>query len=297
MSAVDFRVPTVEEIREAEKKKVVVRMLTVYADDSSDGSNERVFAVGGVACHQHEWDEFKPKWLQRTKGKIFHATDCESDQGDFRGVPHAQNKELYKRLTNLLASSTIMGFGIAIDLKGYRRFMGDPYGDAEYFYCFAPVVSYFIRYAALRKQQVRFIFDINHKVKSNAAFLYENFMCRLPEYKQYVDMINDDLGYSTSRSFGIQVADLFTYETMKRLDNEIGPVKRQLRKSLKRLYDTKRFECRFARADYWEGASKRFKNLTDQADQDYEAWRLRFKGPHNIETQIRHLIYKESQKD
>jgi len=65
-------------------------MLSVYADDSSDEKGERTFAVAGIIGTQEEWDAIKLKWVKRTSGKIFHAADCESGYGDYKGIPRIQ---------------------------------------------------------------------------------------------------------------------------------------------------------------------------------------------------------------
>ncbi|PYX94192.1 MAG: hypothetical protein DMG67_02145 [Acidobacteria bacterium] len=35
-------------------------------------------------------------WVDRTGGIPFHATDCDSDRGDYEGKSHSENKALYK---------------------------------------------------------------------------------------------------------------------------------------------------------------------------------------------------------
>ncbi|MHC1729224.1 MAG: hypothetical protein AB9866_25040 [Syntrophobacteraceae bacterium] len=70
----EFRVPTVEEIREARKKRLILQMLTVYGDESADESSRRVFVVAGVVGTQAEWDNLEPLWLDHTGGIPFHST-------------------------------------------------------------------------------------------------------------------------------------------------------------------------------------------------------------------------------
>ncbi|HEY9072649.1 MAG TPA: hypothetical protein VIN67_00835 [Desulfobaccales bacterium] len=138
-------------------------MLSVFADDSSDEKGKRIFAIAGVMGTQEEWDALKIKWLDRTGGKIFHATDCDSDHGDFKDIPHDQNKKLYKDLTKLLAQTKMMGFGFAIDVKSFRIFLPDALEDAPYIKCFIHLISTFAGLASyvIPQQKIGFTFDIN----------------------------------------------------------------------------------------------------------------------------------------
>src|SRR5712691_11510659 len=71
-------------------------LLSVFADESHDETSARVFAVAGLFGNESQWDYLNEKWLGCTQGKIFHATECDTDQGDFSETTHAENKKLYK---------------------------------------------------------------------------------------------------------------------------------------------------------------------------------------------------------
>jgi hypothetical protein len=57
----------------------------------------------------------------RCGGIPFHATDCESNRGDYRNIPNDENKAMYRDLTGILAASMVGGIGIAIDLTAQKR--------------------------------------------------------------------------------------------------------------------------------------------------------------------------------
>ncbi len=93
----NFKVPTLEEIREERKKRIIITIASVYGDDmgdrlhaycddSADGSGMRTFAFAGIVGTQEEWDEINPAWLKCTGGKEFHGTNCESGHGDYKGI-------------------------------------------------------------------------------------------------------------------------------------------------------------------------------------------------------------------
>jgi hypothetical protein len=125
------------------KKRLIVAMLTVYGDDSSDAAGVRTFAVAGVMATQEEWDILKPEWIKCTRGKIFHATDCESGYGVYKGIPRDQRLKEYKAATQLLVNTNMIGFGYAMDIDRYKTFMPNIFEDGPYFHCFVGVITAF----------------------------------------------------------------------------------------------------------------------------------------------------------
>ena len=277
----------------------MIKVLSVFADDASDAKSERIFVVAGVMGTQEEWDNLETKWLARTSGQIFHATDCESDRGDFKNIPHEQNKKLYKDLTKLLAETPMMGFGSAIDINAYRTFMEGALEDAPYFHCFVRVILYFVKWTRviIPQQKVKFTFDINPKTRFNAAFLYDNLLCRRREYTQYTQYMDKDLSFATRETVGIQVADLFTYEVMKHFDNQFGPVKRRTRLSLETLLKTHRFVPHYYTREYFEAFAKNIKDIESRSgvsSEKYIEWLKEHNCLDNAENRTRYAIYLES---
>lgn len=295
-----FKIPTLEEIREARQKRYIAAVLIVYGDDSTDEKGERIFAVAGVMGTQEEWDILKPKWVEHTGGKIFHATDCESGYGDYNGIPKDKRLKEYKDLTQLLVNTKMMGFGFAVDIKAYRTYISDGFEDGPYFYCFVGVVMAFAETAYLHvpRQTVQFIFDINHKVRYNAAFLYDNYITQLDDWK-YRSCIEDKIGFTTSKTVEIQVADLFAHETMKHFDNELTN-QRRIRKSLDAILDTDRFKCLI----YDENKLQKMRDDYNAFEiecgkvgimrENYDNWLSKHNCQDNCENKTRYLMYLKS---
>lgn len=269
-----FRVPTAEEFRETRKKILVIHMLTCFGDESIDEQRARVFAAAGVMGIQEEWDELEPKWLEATGGKVFHATDCLSGWGEYENIPWEARDKEYRSLVQLLVQSRMIGHGAAIDLMGYNEAVRDSRDDATYFYSFLNVVVNITNIAKniIPQQQIKFVFDINHEVQYNAAFIYENFLVKRPQYAKLTSIMDKELGFATRDKVGIQVADLFAYETMKDLDNKIGPVRRPTRISFEKLYNTKRFEVKFLRESDFRDFSIRNAEQLKLLNKDCKRW-------------------------
>ena len=92
--------------------------------------------------------------------------------------------------------------------------------------------------AQFNGETIKFIFDMREESTYNAGILFR-VMQSIPNWQQY---ISSGLTFEHARnSPRLQAADLFVREVMKAWDNRVAPVKRQMRKSWKRLLDTGRF--------------------------------------------------------
>ena len=268
-------------------------MLIVYGDESSDQKRNRIYAVVGIIGTQEEWDNLEIKWIKRTGGKIFHAADCDSDQGDFKNNSHKDNKKLYIDLTNILASSPLMGFGVAIDLKGFKINFPEMTNDDSYYYCFVRLLRYFANMTSyyLTKEKAKYIFHNNLDTSMNAATIFD-FIAKIPEwnYKNYLSGI----AFESSEKVGIQVADLFARETMKHFDNIFGPVQRPTRIPMQILRATERFKIDYSSKYDFENYLKQLDKDTAIKKEDYDKWLKDNKINDSASNKIRYLAYLDS---
>lgn len=275
-------------------------MLCVYGDDSSDEKGVRTFAVAGIAGTQEEWDAIKPAWMACTGGKIFHATDCESGYGDYKGIPKIERLKEYKELTEILVNTKMMGIGVAVDIAGFKDNLPESINDAPYYHCFARVVIGFAQlgYMSIPRQKVKFIFDRNYKVKYNSILMLE-YISNLSEY-YYSEYIDDgEIGFATNKLVEIQATDLFAHEIMKELDNQLGPVKRPRRKSLTELYKTGRFRWGISTRHDFEVIKNEMEYLENENNirhEDYKQWLSSYRLIDNNSNRIRYMIFLESMK-
>jgi hypothetical protein len=277
----------------------LIFVYSVCGDESSDETHARVFAVAAIFGGETEWDAFNKKWLARTGGKVFHATDCDTDQGDYRDCEHAENKRLYKDLTALLADSRLLGFGSAIDLAGHNEFFPDVPVDVPYYRCFREVVlrcAEWIRMAVPREEAARFIFDSRPESNHNAGVLYD-YLVNIPEWKS--DVLFEEVVFSHRKPVGVQAADLYAREVMKHLDNDVGPVKRPERLSFTALRKSQRFGCDLIMREYFKDFRRRFDEVAEGAGmrrEDYAAWVKRHNVVDNVSSRQRYLIDLEAKE-
>lgn len=246
--------------------------MFVYGDDSSDERKERVTAIGIVLGSEVMWARLEPRWIARNEGVPFHAKDCESDQGDYRNIPHAENKALYRDLVTMLADSELGGLGVSIDLEAQRRIVPNSI-DFMYYKAFMEMLPYVSRFSAQVNRIAKFTFDISTENEYNAALLYSYFKENEPEMsKQFAKEISFGSAKDSAR---LQVADLMAFEAMKALDNIVGPVKRKTRRSWAALQSTSRFETIAFSSDWFSDYRAHYADLEKIVgfnQKDYEQW-------------------------
>jgi hypothetical protein len=293
-----FDLLALELIRQIRKQRFVIYMFTVYADESTDAKSERIFAVAGVMGTQEEWDELEIKWVARTGGKIFHATDCESGYGAYKNIPIEKCHKEYETLTNIIVNSRLISFASILNIADHNKVFRKDLKEGPYYHCFLSVVIKFIKLAriSLPPQVVKFVFDINHKMEYNAAYLYENYLFKQPEYKEYAQYMGKELAFATSEKIGIQVADLISHEAMKHWDNiYFTHNKRHTRKSIEELFNSNRFMWNYYGRDYFNMMDKKLQQSSWQ--EDYKKWLSKYRRQDNAENRTKYLIYLDSQKD
>lgn len=232
-----------ERIRSEQRELTL--MLIAYGDDSADERQERVFAAGAVVARREEWDDILPTWLkQNPMERPFHAKNCDSDRGDFKGRTHEENKQLYFDNVHLFVKSRrLFGAGVAISVRDYWDLF--PFAPEDrfwpYYMCFAGVLASICRIAQLSipPERIKVTFD-NDPAKKIDSRIYE-FVAKQPG--SLAACLDDGMDFRNHRTQAeLQVADLIARETMKDLDNRIGPKRRWPRQSLIELKRSKRFD-------------------------------------------------------
>lgn len=261
-------------------------MLSVFGDESSDETRSRVFAVGGILGSAEDWTAFREKWSARLDGKVFHAADCEAGRGDFKGMDRESRQKLFNDLTQILVDSRLMGYGRSIHIHGCREVAPKAifdFPDMPYYDCFLKTVVYLADLAGkfIPRDRVEFTFDQHKVTQYNTGLLYEWIT-------QYHNDMVEKISFSTRRESGVQAADLWTREAMKRADSHVRKEPPNTRPQLQALLDTKRFRAKLTVG--WEMAedfAKQDINEADRAAEEYEAWRTANKLVDNLSNRFR----------
>jgi len=261
--------------------KLVAVMILVYGDDSADEKRERVSAVAVVIGSEQMWAWLEPQWIARTDGIPFHARDCESDEGDYKGIPHKQNKGLYKDLTTMLSLSDLCGLGVAIDHIAQRQVF--PLSmELAYYKAFTKLMEVVRNVACRFGKSAKFTFDIGTENEYNAGLLYSIVREDDPEMLQ---RFNPEISFVSAKySPRLQAADLLAYEAMKALDHTVGPNKRR-RNSWDVLRATERFDALAYGTDWFQGLKANLGELEQKVgfnQQDYLKWLSERNRQHNM---------------
>jgi len=218
--------------------------LVVYADESTDERQQRVFAVGGVMATEAEWDQFIPKWLAITDGIPFHSADCESGHGAYEGWPLKRRRKLYSDLVKLVAGANpLLGIGSVVNLQEFWAVFPRVAPDSPFFLCFQDAVVNFGLAARLviPIDHLNVVFDRSERHQSRATALFEKFKKPGSYDELPLNAIRFD---SRDRAPGLQVADLIARESFKHLDNQLSP-KLRSRLSMRALGSSQKFRFRF----------------------------------------------------
>jgi hypothetical protein len=271
-----------------------------YGDDSADEKRQRVCAVAGVVGTWSSWRTLEREWLIRTNGIPFHATYCESDLGDYKGRPHAENKALYKDMAIMLANSTVYGIGVAVDLSAARRvFPANPdIAEIAYYRSFTRIIEVMKNVAKESGEIADVTFDMRLDTEHNAGLLYGSTRENQPEWTPYLaEKITFEFSHKQPR---IQVADLIAYETMRGLDNRVGPKKRPIRKSWIPLHDSGRFLREEYSDDWFQRLKADYAELEKRVgfgEKDYKDWLQKKNRQHNMTNVILFFDWFDKHKE
>lgn len=275
-------------------------MLSAFGDESADETSQRVFCVAAIVAPAESWNDLKGAWVDRTGPTPFHATDCDSDQGDYSNTRHADNKALYKDLTQILSQGTVRGYARAVGLRAYNEhFPGTP-RDMTYYWTFLHVVHQLTKFSISLGSQIDFTFDSRKESDGNAGYLYSIFASS----PDYIDSVSSKVSFECSKKNPeIQMADLFAREAMKELDRDFVLPRRERRKSLQCLLDSKRFDVEIYDDEYFRDFKAKFSEVETSAGMsklEYAQW-LSERGdgenaaPDNPRNRMRYLQWKETQ--
>jgi hypothetical protein len=235
---------------------VCAAMILAYGDDSSD--------------------------IVRTGGIPFHAHDCDSDHGDFEHTTHEENKALYRDLTIMAAESHVQGFAVVIDLIASQRvFPGSP--ELAYYRAFLRVIEYMKKCAEGNREMAEFTLDMRMESEHNAELLYRSVRETEIDWTSHLaDKVSFEFSKKNPR---LQVVDLFARESMKALDNKIGPVKRPPRKSWEALDRSHKFQIEVYSDGWFDGLKRDYPKLEEMVgfcEKDYLEWLKQRNRHHNM---------------
>jgi hypothetical protein len=250
--------------RTAKVLSVEVVMLTVFGDESVDSTQQKVFATAALLGDENQWKALREKWLQRMNGRIFHAADCEGGYRDFKDTSHTENLALYKDLTTILAKSGLIGFGVAIDLVGLKKYFPDVREENPYISCFLRTVKFLAEKARLcvPSSGVEVTFDQHPTNEYNAGLIYQYM--KLDGDWSAGSLLAEKVSFASRKEPGIQAADLWAREVMKYLERYLENMPtRTTRKSMLALEATNLFGADYLMEEFYKSMRVKYQELVE----------------------------------
>jgi hypothetical protein len=257
-------------------------VIHVYGDDGADANKERVIAVAVIAGTEEWWQNVEDQWVVRCGGIPFHATDCESNQGDYRNISYEENKAMYRDLTGILAASMVGGIGVAIDLTAQKKIIPGALPLA-YYRAFLECVERAANVAQNLGKIAELTFDISTENEYNAGLFYSWARNGEARFRQWLAPKISFVPWRESPR--VQAADLLAFEAWKALDHTIGPIKRT-RRSWELLRATERFEVYSYSEDWFRDLKKHLdsgelEKIVGFNESDYKTWLKNAGRQHN----------------
>jgi hypothetical protein len=266
-------------------------MIQIYGDESADEKKERVLVVSGVLGDTRQWESLAPKWIEANRGIPFHAADLESGHGDYEEIPEPERQKIHRQATRVLAESGLIGWGAAIDLVGAKHEFPQMSPNQPFFLAFFRTILYLSGKASLcvPQQTTEFVFDRNSETGHNSDLIYQYV-----ESSGRYPLLSTKFSHASRKQHaGIQTADLYARELMKRFDSYLFNDHSLPRRQWSILMESKRFGGDFFCAEHFRDMKSRIPDLekrTGASYADYREWLVKRKRIDNESNRIEWVI-------
>ena len=212
-----------------------------YFDDCSDDKRRRYVAIGGLIAGESHWNGcgFHVDWAvatQRLK-EPFHATECETQKGQFKDWTKEECDQLMARLVSILVDKRLHGFASVVPVDLYRRLFPDA---GEYDPYYLAVTHSIVGLASIEDVSITISsgsvgWNAGLKTVMPPPDAQETFTNPSKSSERWpdADMLMPTPNFKDKGLWTLQAADLVAREAFKHFDN-IGkrdtriPVKRML---------------------------------------------------------------------
>lgn len=209
--------------------------VTAYFDESGHPASTRVVAMGGAIAGPKQWEELRLKWkptLQRYGIRVFHMTDFENRQGEFRGWDEERKRGLLSDLVGSFDENLFFLIGAAAVVQDFNRlpFKTNQKFINPWYFCYqncfeaALSPSFLIdsEFAGVDKEYagIRACFFEAHRQFTWGPVLFA--LARERDRQRGVKGLDGIIGWGTKHtSLHFQLADLIAYELRKHVENAV----------------------------------------------------------------------------
>ncbi|HTW95732.1 MAG TPA: hypothetical protein VMD30_13095 [Tepidisphaeraceae bacterium] len=196
--------------------------LQGYFDDSGDGGQKKIAAIGGVVGFTDQWTRFDKRWKRVMKevSGCFHATDCESGQGKFKGWTVRKRNEVMERAVSAIISCGLRCVGIYVNIGEYRGVFSGTNAPEPYSLIFSHAVALAAMFGAqapaMGQSSDTYIW---HEGGSRDGKINEIFRQFRDLTEWPLSQILQAFAIGRKNFSAVQAADLVARETFKYADN------------------------------------------------------------------------------
>jgi hypothetical protein len=228
--------------------------MTAFFDESGHSASTRVVAMGGAMAGPKQWAEVSQGWretLDKFSITVFHMSDFENRQGQFRGWDEIRKRSLLTELMRTFDAGLWYFMGSAVVVQDFNRIPHNRnplFRDPWYFCyqsCFEAALSpsfFFDPKAAGVEDQdanIRACFFEEHRQFKWGPLLFA--LAGEHDRKRGVKRPTGIIGWGgKASSVHFQLADLVAYELRKHVENAIfsggRPTRWPMRQLLKRVF-------------------------------------------------------------
>jgi len=215
-------------------------MLRAYFDAGFKSKPRRVFYVAGYVGFPNDWLRFNRKWrelLRRNNLPYFHMTDFVARTGFYKGWPEERRLAVMKRIVTLGSNAVRLGVAATLLPDDYerlsesdRKLIPNPYG-----LCLSACIA---KTARLLQRQgvtdpVAYVFESGDPGQGTTKLALEELLANPAKRKAYAF---HSLTYADkAEAMGLQLADVFAFETGRYVPHALGWESSEVRKSFQAL--------------------------------------------------------------
>jgi hypothetical protein len=215
-------------------------MLRAYFDAGLKSKPRRVFYVAGYVGYTDDWVHFNRKWrelLRRNDLPYFHMTDFVARCGFYKGWSEEKRLAVMKRIVTLGSNAVRLGVAATLLPDDYerlsesdRKLIPNPYG-----LCLTACIAKTAR--LLQRQGVRdsvaYVFEAGDAGQGTTRLALEELLANPARRRKYAF---HSLSYAQkAAAVGLQLADVFAYETGRYVPHALGWESSEVRKSFQAL--------------------------------------------------------------
>lgn len=227
----------------------IAAVLTAYLDDSGSYPANTYVAIAGAIGPEVEWAHLTIEWQQviQSKGvRVFHRSDCQALEGEFKGWTASDRDSLVEQLIDLfLAHRQLWGIGAFVSRRDYHEYV--PYElrkavGKPYLMCLEASFHRVDGTTLSKEEKIGVVFERSDEYVGKARELYYKLV-KKPQWKDRLLSFTD----APKEQFTpLQVADLMAWE-LRNHCHSVWHTYGATPPGFQKLYDSNR--CRFAEFD------------------------------------------------